>query len=453
MAFLQEVKPQTVDFALEAKWLATVNNCNDILENTSLIIKDDQILDILPTKQARTQYCAAEVLCLSEHLVMPGLVNAHGHAAMSLLRGYADDYPLQEWLEQHIWPAEGEFIGTGFVYDGTHAAVAEMLATGTTCFADMYFFPEAAARAIDETGMRAYLAPPVFDFPTQWQVNPEGYLSAINDLAVKYANHDLITVAIGPHAPYTVSDGAFEQIVSARDALQSGIQVHCHETAKEVEDSLELYNKRPLQRLNDLGLITNNTQLVHMTQVTGEDIEILNKHCASVIHCPKSNLKLASGFCPAQELINAGVNVALGTDSAASNNDLDMLSEMQFAALIAKGASGNPESINANTALRMATINGAKALGLDGLIGSLEKGKQADIVAVDMSDNNLWPIYSPLSALVYNQSGQYISDVWIAGKRKVKNGTLVDINQTSLKNTLHSWQTRIKDFKNHRDLQ
>ncbi len=448
MSEIQDSKPIAADFALEAEWLATVDANNSVLEKSTLIIKDDKILDILPTRQARQRYCAAEVVPLSEHLLIPGLINAHGHAAMSLLRGYADDLPLHTWLEDHIWPAESEFVSPEFVYDGSLVAIAEMIATGTTCFADMYFFPEATARAVQSSGIRAYLAPPVFDFPNNWTTSADESLQAIEGLAAETRDMPLITTAIGPHAPYTVSCESFSNIVNAKHQHRCGVQVHCHETETEIEGSLKEHGQRPLARLAELGLIDQDTQLVHMTQVNDEDLATLEKHRPSIVHCPKSNLKLASGFSPVQTFLDRGLNVALGTDGAASNNSLDMFSEMQYAALLAKAVSGNVSAVDAATALRMATINGAKALGLDNITGSLEVGKQADIVAINMRNPHQWPLYSPLSALVYTLGSPRVNEVWIAGKRAVKNGTLLNFEQSTLVNIQRKWHQKLTEFQN-----
>jgi len=436
-----------VDWALEARWLATVDSNDHIFENSTLLVNGDRIVDLLATDQARERYTAVQTVSLPNHLLIPGLINAHGHAAMSLLRGFADDLPLMTWLQEHIWPAETAHVSPEFVADGTLLAIAEMIRTGTTCFADMYFFPEETARVASETGMRAYLAPPVFDFPSNWQADADQYLAAIEALAATNNRNPLLSLNIGPHAPYTVSDDNFEKIRLSRQNLGCQLHIHCHESAQEIEDSRAQYGMRPLARLAKLGVLGPYTQCVHMTQIAPEDIALLKQHLASVIHCPKSNLKLASGFCPVQSLLDESVNVALGTDGGASNNNLDMISEMQFAALIGKAVSNDAEAVDAQEVLRMATINGAIAFGLDAHIGSLEIGKQADITAVELSNIGQGPIYSPLSALVYSSHGYQVSDVWIAGKQKLKAGELLDIDVAELKAKQLYWQQKINAAK------
>ena len=423
---------KVADWIIKARWIATVDEHDSLLEDHALVIKNDTIIDILPSAEAKQSYSAKREAHLTHHLLIPGMINSHCHAAMALLRGFADDLPLQTWLEQHIWPAEGQHVGPEFVYDGSQIAIAEMIRTGTTCFADMYFFPEQTAKAAQEVGMRAHLAPPVFDFPSNWQTGPNQYLNAITDLHCAYAENPLITTAIGPHAPYTVSDESFNQICATRNQLNCGLHIHVHETAQEVRDSLAQFGHRPLARLAQLGAINSSTQCVHMTQIDESDLSVLKQHQPSVVHCPKSNLKLASGFCPVHTLLEAGINVALGTDGAASNNNLDMLSEMQYAALLAKPVSGVATAVSAAQALRLATINGAKALGLDQQIGSLEIGKQADICAIELDHLSQAPVYSPLSALVYASSSHQVSDVWIAGEQQLASGQLIKLNLAQL---------------------
>ncbi|BFM06762.1 TRZ/ATZ family hydrolase [Halioxenophilus aromaticivorans] len=428
-----------VDWVIHARWIATVDDANTVLENHALVVKNSNIIELLPSADAEQNYTGENTVNLDQHLVLPGLVNAHCHAAMALLRGFADDLPLQTWLEQHIWPTEGRHVAPQFVYDGSLIAIAEMIRSGTTCFADMYFFPEQTAQAATEVGMRAHLAPPVFDFPSNWQTGPEQYLSAIAQLSENQASNPLLSTAIGPHAPYTVSDDTFKQITAAQKQLDCGLHIHVHETAQEVIDSQSQHGLRPLARLAQLGALGPKTQCVHMTQINDADLEALHQWQPSVVHCPKSNMKLASGFCPVHKLIEEGINVALGTDGAASNNNLDMISEMQFAALLAKPVSGKATAISAQQALRMATINGAKALGLDGLIGSLEKGKQADITAIRLDHLSQAPVYSPLSALVYASSGRQVTDVWIAGEQQLAAGQLIKLATDELRARQQRW--------------
>lgn len=441
---MPSIPPDSVDLIVHARWVLGMQDSHALLDGHCVAIKDDRIVDVLPSDEAATLYTASVEISLAEHLLMPGMINAHGHAAMSLLRGVADDLPLKPWLEDHIWPLEGRWMGPEFVYHGTQLAIAEMLLSGTTCFADMYFFPNEAARAASEIGMRAQLACPVVDFPTAWAQDSEEYISKATALNDQYRHHPLISVAFGPHAPYTVSDEPLLKIATFAEELDIPIHMHVHECAQEVSDALAVSGKRPMQRLAELGLISPRLLCVHGTQLNDADIDLLSDNGASVVHCPESNLKLASGFCPVARLQAAGVNVALGTDGAASNNDLDMFSEMRTAALLAKAVAGNASALPALQALRMATINGAKALGLDSQIGSLETGKCADMIAVRLDSLNAIPLYNPVSQLVYSTHAQQVSHVWIGGKLLVDSGVLTSIDIDVLRSNVHAWQQRIQ---------
>lgn len=436
--------PKPIDQLIHCRWIIPVVPADLSLENHSLAVDAaGTIIDILPTEQAKQRYQARASTKLLEHIVIPGLINTHGHLAMSLLRGYADDYPLHSWLNEHIWPAEGQHVSPEFVADGTELALAEMIRSGTTCFSDGYFFPENSAKIAEQVGIRGHLYTPIINFPNAWSQNPEQGLEKTAKLIGHYRNHPLITIGYGPHAPYTVSDNVFEQIARQASDHDASIMVHLHETAHEVEESMAEYGLRPSARLAQLGLFGSNTQCVHMTQIDSSDIELLQQSGAHVIHCPESNLKLASGFCPVQDLIEAGINVSLGTDGAASNNDLDMLAEMRTAALLAKGVSGNAEALNAQQALAMATINGAKTLGIDKITGSLEVGKQADITAIEINHIAATPIYHPSAYVVYNSCGRDVSDVWVAGKPLLRQKRLTTIDEKALSNKVESWRQKI----------
>lgn len=435
--------PTSIDLLINARWIIPVVPENRILENCAIAIQQGKIFAIVPTEGATQRFNPRETVDLGNHVLIPGLVNAHGHAAMSLLRGYADDQPLQTWLKDHIWPAESQWLSEDFVRDGTELAIAEMIRTGTTCFSDMYFFPEQAAQACLEASIRCQLAFPILDFPTAWGIGPDEYLSKGLSLHDTFRSNPLINTAFGPHAPYTVCDASLEKIAVLAHEMDLPIHIHLHETAQEVADSLQQYGRRPSQRLMDLGLLSPLTQTVHMTQIDDRDIVLLQNSGAHVIHCPESNLKLASGFCPVDRLIKAGVNVALGTDGAASNNDLDLFGELKTAALLAKAVAGDATALSAHAALRMATLNGAKALGLDDCIGSLEPGKAADITAVDMSGLAMQPLYNPASQLVYTQAGQAVSHVWVEGKCLLKNGELKTLNEREILGKAKWWQKQI----------
>ena len=432
-----------IDLLIHCRWIIPIVPENQILENCSLAVDGEKIIGIYPQAEAKKRFEAVKTEALDNHVLMPGLVNAHGHSAMSLLRGYADDLALRPWLEKHIWPAEARHVSEEFVGDGTRLAMAEMIASGTTCFADMYFFDEAIAEAVRDAGMRCQIGFTVLDFPTAYGKGADDYIHKGLRLNDKYSGHSLINVACAPHAPYSVSDSAMQIISTYANELDLPIHIHCHETAGEVSESIDQYGCRPMQRLRDLGLLLPQTQLVHMTQINHEDIQMVQDHNCHVVHCPESNLKLASGFCPVGQLMDAGINVALGTDGAASNNDLDLFGELKTAALLAKAVSGDPFALNAHAALRMATINGAKALGWDHEIGSLESGKSADIIAVKMDSIPQQPLYNPESQLVYTNVGHRVSHSWVAGKPLMAESELLTLNRQSLIQTACDWRNKI----------
>lgn len=413
-----------------------------MLEQHALVISAGRITALLPAAQA-AKISADQVFHLDDHALLPGLVNAHGHAAMSLLRGYADDFPLQSWLNEHIWPAEGKWVGEEFVRDGTRLAIAEMLRSGTTCFADMYFFPNVVAQTAHELGMRAQIYFPVFDFPTAWGQSADDYIHKGLQLRDDFKHSELVSIGFGPHAPYTVSDTPLNRIAVLAAELDSAIQIHVHETQHEVDEAIERYGDRPLARLQRLGLLGPRTTCVHATALNADDIELLARNNCHVVHCPESNLKLASGFCPVQQLLDANINVALGSDGAASNNDLDLFAELRTAALLAKAVAHNAAALPAQAALEMATLNGAKALGLDEHIGSLEIGKFADVIAIDMSDIESQPLFNPQSQLVYTNSGSRVSHSWIGGKLMLENRQPTTINLQDLSATTLAWQDKI----------
>ena len=432
-----------VDTLIHGRWLAPVEPATTVHEHHSMAIQEGRILDILPTDQAHTQYTADIEHTLDRHLLIPGLINAHTHAAMSLLRGLADDLPLHEWLSEHIWPAETRWVNEEFVHDGTQLAMAEMLRGGTTCFNDMYFFPDIAARAAAHCGMRASIGLIVLDFPTVWAHDADEYISkglAVHD---QYRSDPLITTLFAPHAPYTVSDKPLEHIRVLADELETGIHMHVHETADEVDKAVELTGKRPLQRLHELGLTSPALLAVHMTQLNADEISAYATAGGHVVHCPESNLKLASGFCQAQALATAGINVALGTDGAASNNDLDMLGEMRTAALLGKAVSEDASALPAHAVLRMATLNGARALGISENTGSLEKGKWADITAVCLDSIETQPVYDPVSQLVYASGREQVTDVWVAGQHLLKERRLTTLDENDIIERAREWQVRI----------
>jgi 5-methylthioadenosine/S-adenosylhomocysteine deaminase len=435
-----------LDLLLLPAWLVPVEPAGVVLRDHGLGIRNGCIVYIGPRAEALKQR-ALQTLELPEMLLSPGLINAHGHAAMTLFRGLADDLPLMTWLQDYIWPAESEWVDEDFVRDGTDLAIAEQLKGGITCFADMYFYPKVAAERVHNSGMRAQITVPVLDFPFPGARDTNEALHTGVQLFNDLAHHPRIRIAFGPHAPYTVSDENLERIRVIADELDAMIQMHVHETAFEVEQAVSLNNERPLARLNRLGMLGPRFQAVHMTQISDDDMALLVESNTSVIHCPESNMKLASGFCPVERLWQAGVNVAIGTDGAASNNDLDLLGETRTAALLAKAVAGSAAALDAHRALRMATLNGARALGIQNEVGSLEIGKAADMVAFDLSGLARQPIYDPVSQLIYATGRDCVSHVWVAGKQLLDDRRLTRMDEQQLSNTAKAWGERISGRK------
>ena len=434
---------ETADSMLLCRWIAPVEPADTVLAHHSVVVHEGRILDLLPSEQARSQYDADIEHELDGHLLIPGLINAHTHAAMSLLRGLADDLPLIEWLNEHIWPAESRWVNEEFVHDGVQLAMAEMLRSGTTCFNDMYFYPDVTARAATACGMRACVGLIVLDFPTVWASDAQEYISRGLGVHDHYRGDPLIRTLFAPHAPYTVSDEPLQHIRTLANELDIGIHMHIHETADEVDKAVETTGARPLARLHALDIIAPDTVAVHMTQLTGRQIEDYAATGGHVVHCPESNLKLASGFCPAAALMAAGINVALGTDGAASNNDLDMLGEMRTAALLGKAVSSDASAMPAHEILQMATLNGARALGIAGHTGSLVTGKWADMTAVRLDTIETEPLYEPVSQLVYAAGREQVTDVWVAGQHLLKERRLTTLDGDDILERARAWQANI----------
>ncbi|NHW03341.1 TRZ/ATZ family hydrolase [Stutzerimonas degradans] len=443
---MSELDSEQLDLLLFPTWLVPVEPAGVILREHGLGIRDGRIVLIAPRLEAN-KHAAKCVLELPDMLLAPGLINAHGHAAMTLFRGLADDLPFKNWLHDHIWPAENRWVDEAFVQTGTELAIAEQLQGGITCFSDMYFFPDVASEIVHRCGMRAQITVPVMDFPVPGARDAGEALRKGVALFDDLKHHPRISIAFGPHAPYSVSDDSLEKMRILVAETDAGIHMHVHETASEIHEALQQHGQRPLARLAKRQLLGPRFQAVHMTQVDDEDLALLVEHNCSVIHCPESNLKLASGFCPVERLWAAGVNVAIGTDGAASNNDLDLLGETRTAALLAKAVAGSASALDAHRALRMATLNGARALGLDEHTGSLEVGKFADLVAFDLSDLAQQPVYDPVSQLIYTCGRDCVRHVWVAGKQLLTDRRLTRIDQDQLMANVRQWSTKIRNGK------
>ena len=432
------------DYLIHPGWIVPVVPHGKVLENHSIALSGDRITAILPRADSAA-VDAREVVDLPGQVVLPGLINSHGHAGMSLLRGYADDLPLMPWLEQYIWPAEKAHTSEQFAADGMELAIAEMLRCGTTAFCDQFLFPDVGAATAQRLGMRCQIAFPIWNFATPWAADTDEYLSKGLAVRDQFKHSELVSVVFGPHAPYTVSEQDLERVATLASELDTVVHIHLHETAGEVLQAVEENGERPVDTLHRLGLLGPRTQCVHMTDLGEQDIALLLQTGAHVVHCPQSNMKLASGTCPVTKLLDTGVNVALGTDSAASNNNLNLFIEMQAAALLAKVSTLDAAALPASDALAMATINGARAMGLESDLGSVEAGKLADLISVDLTGPETQPLYNPLSQLVYACNGSQVRHSWIGGKRVMTDHEVSTINRDSLNTRVADWQRRIHD--------
>lgn len=433
-----------VDAILNCRWVIPIEPHEVIHSHYSIVIDKGKILDLLPQHDATQHYHAVETHRLDDHAVLPGFINTHTHSPMVLFRGLADDLPLMEWLNNHIWPAEAKWLSEEFIFDGTELALMEMVKGGTTCFNEHFFFPKAIATATLESQLRACIGATIINFPNNWSKNENDAFAKFLEFYTEYKQHHLISTSLAPHAPYTTSDNILKTIQGFSDSHQLTIHMHLQETAQEVEESIKNFGKRPVQRLWDLGLLSNRFQAVHMTQVTQDDIDLLQSSGSHVIHCPESNLKLASGLCPVETLSQHQINVTLGTDGAASNNDLDMISEMRTAALLGKMVAKNATAVKAAYALKMATLNGAIAMGLQDKIGSVTPGKEADLIAINLSEANTQPTYNPISQIVYSANKSQITDMWVAGCHIMKNRELKTIDENKVLSTAKKWQQRLQ---------
>lgn len=434
---------QPCDLLIEAGFVVPVEPHGVVFEDHAVAIADGKIAAVLPVAEARARFEAKETVSRPGSALIPGFVNAHAHNPMTLLRGVADDLPLKVWLQQHIWPIEAAVIGPDFVADGVTLAIAEMLRGGTTCVSENYFFPDVQAATYKRHGFRARIGLPVIDFPTAWASGDDEYFDKAGEVHDQWRGDALVATAFAPHAPYTVSDDNFARIRMLADQLDVPVHLHLHETAQEVAQSLQEHGQRPIARLDRLGLVNDRLIAVHMTQLTEAEIALCAGRGVSVVHCPESNLKLASGFCPACALERAGINLAIGTDGAASNNDLDMIGETRTAALLAKAVAQDAAAFDAFRALRAATLGGARAIGFDHLVGSIEPGKQADLACIDLTGLESQPLHHVVSQLVYASGRHQVGDVWIAGRAKLRGRQLVDMDIDGIIANARQWQARI----------
>ncbi len=436
---------EKVDLVIQARWIIPVEPRGTVLDHHAIAVRDGRIVAVLPAADAATRFTATRTIDRPQHVLLPGLINAHTHAAMTLFRGMADDMPLEEWLGEHIWPAEGRWASPDFVRDGTNLAIIEMLRGGTTCFQDMYFFPDVVAQSAVEHRIRAVVGMIIINMPTAWASTIDEYFTkgiAVHD---QYKSHPLVSTTFAAHSPYMIDDETCRRLHVLADELDTSIHMHVHETADEVATAIQAHGRRPLQRIDELGLVNSLLSATHMTQLQDAEIALLAERGVNVVHCPESNLKLASGFCPVSKLLEAGINVALGTDGAASNNDLDMFGEMRCAALLGKGIAGDAAVLTAEDVLAMATINGAHAIGLGDQIGSLEPGKMADMICVDVNEPATQPVHHPISLLVYSATRDQVADVWVGGNQVVEDRHLINADQAEILERAAAWQRRLAE--------
>lgn len=436
---------QHCDLLITAEWCVPVEGPAVTLEDHAVAVTDGRIVGLLPVAEAVRQFQPSRTVERPGHVLIPGLVNTHTHAAMTLFRGFGDDLELEPWLKQRIWPAEQRWLGPEFVRDGTSLAIAEMLLGGVTCFADQYFFPEIVASTAVDLHIRAVVGTPVLDFETEWARDAREYLEKSADLVHDpYADHPLVTSAFAPHSSAALTDEDFIELRVMADQLDIPVQIHLHETRTEIEKAVTNTGMRPIERLSRLGLVNRSLLAVHAVHMNDDEIQLLADKGVSVAHCPRSNLKLASGIAPVARYREADLNVAIGTDGAASNNVLDMLLETQTASLLAKAAANDAQALGAFDSLSMATIAGARALGLENVTGSISAGKWADLVCIDLQALNSQPVYDPVSNLLYAAKSSQVSDVWVAGRQQVENGKLTDINVDDIAGRANEWSRQIR---------
>ncbi len=437
---------KTCSQIIHAKWIIPCDEKDSVLENHALVLENGRILDILPSKEVEEKYHAATISHYSTHAITPGFVNAHTHVPMNYFRGLADDLLLMDWLQNHIWPAEKKWLASDFVYDASLFALAEMIRSGTTCFNDMFFFMPSTAKATEVACMRGFISMHIISFETKWAKNAEEEFEKAELFYEEYQNSPYARPTIAAHSMYTVTDEKYlRRIKDIADSRNLQINMHVQEPITEIDTLNKYAGCRSLERLAKLDMLNPRLIAIHMLHVNEEDFALLEKHKPNVVHCPQSNMKLASGICPVSALLEKGVNVALGTNRAASNNDLKMLGEMRTAAFLSKHFTGNPTTVSASTALKMATINGAKALNSQHEFGSLEKGKSGDFIAINLEEIETLPVYHPISQIVYATSRHQVTDVWVKGKQLLKNRALTTLDEKEIIAKAKMWGEKIKN--------
>ncbi len=434
---------QNVDYIIHADYVLPMDESLAVIKDGAIAVKGTKVLKVGTSQEIFKKYSPRAIINGSQHVVFPGLINTHTHAAMVYFRGIADDQPLKEWLENHIWPAENQWLSPEFISDAIELACLEMLKGGITTYNDMYFYEDAAGEATKRVGMRAVLGVGLLDFPTKSASTTEEYFANAESFIKGWKGDNLITPCIAPHALYTCGPETLKRARKVADIYDIPIHIHLSETKWEAEEIMRRFGMSPVEYLESLGFLNERVLAAHCVWLTELEIEILAKRRVGVSHCIESNLKLASGIAPVVRMLKAGVRVTFGTDGAGSNNDLNILSEMSTAAKLHKAVSGDPTALDAKTALLMATRWGAEVLGLGKVTGSIEEGKAADLVMADLNKPHLVPMYSIYSHIVYSMRPSDVEMVMVDGKIVVNDGKLTTTDESEILYKAKKWCEKI----------
>lgn len=424
-------------------YIITMDNFLNVYPNGSILIENGKITKIAYEKIQEDDVLYTDAKGM---IVLPGFINTHCHIPMTMLKGYADDLPLQKWLTEYIFPAEAKYVNIENVKVATRLGLIEMIKSGTTCFNDMYFFEDTVSEESYRAGVRAVLGEALMDFPTPSFKTVEEGLFISESLQEKWNANPIIHPTFAPHSIYTCSEKTLKKTKLVAEKYNSLIHIHLSETKKEVEDSIIQTGMSPVEYLNSIGLLDKKTIAAHCVWLSNNDIDIMARTQTSISHCPKSNLKLASGIAKYYDYSQAGINVSIATDGSASNNNLNMVEELRIASLLSKATSKNPEAMNARQTLQSATINGARALGLEKKIGSLEIGKDADLILIDSSDSNMVPLYDKYSAIVYAMNSCNIQSSMVHGRWIMKDRSVIYINEEETLDRINFIANKIKNY-------
>lgn len=431
------------DLLVTGSYLYLQDQNRKTIQDGGVAILGDTIVETGPAADLEAKYPAAERLDTEHGLIMPGLINTHTHAAMACFRGLADDLPLMQWLREHIFPAEAK-LTSDIVYQATLLSLAEMIKSGTTSFCDMYLFASDVARATNESGMRAWIGEVLYDFPSPNYGDVDSGFECLEELFTSYANHHLINITVAPHAVYTCSADLLINLKKLADQHDALYITHLSETEEEVKGSFEQYGVSPVMHLENLGLLDNRVVAGHCVILTEKEMELLARRRVKVVHCPESNMKLASGIAPVPQMLTAGLTVGLGTDGSASNDNVDMFGEMNAAAKLHKVEALDPAVMPAETILEMATIGGAKVLGAERETGSLEPGKKADLIVLDLNQPHLTPLYNLPSHMIYAAKGADVVHSVINGRVVMKNRCLTTLDEAVILSRIDNLAEKIK---------